>query len=154
MTGTMKLIKNLLFSQGSALSKALRLLLCGIVAIASSPPAGVLFAASSVTFVQSNSADPQSPQTTVSVKYLAAQKAGDLNVVVVGWNDSTSTVASVSDSSHNTYALAVGPTVLSGFGSQSIYYAQNIVAAAAGANTFTVTFATPAAFPDIRVLEY
>ena len=38
--------------------------------------------------------------------------------------------------------------------SQSIYYARNILAAAAGANTVTVQFSTGAAFPDIRILEY
>jgi chitodextrinase len=38
--------------------------------------------------------------------------------------------------------------------SQSIYYAKNIVSAAAGTNLVTVTFATPAAFPDIRIAEY
>jgi fibronectin type 3 domain-containing protein len=117
-------------------------------------PAATSSAATVITYVQSNSADPQSAQTSVAVKFNSAQAAGDLSVVVVGWNDSTATVASVSDSSHNSYALAVGPTVLAGFGSQSIYYAKNIAAAAAGANTVTVTFSPAAAFPDIRILEY
>ena len=49
---------------------------------------------------------------------------------------------------------AVGPTIVSGSLSQSIYYARNILAAAAGANTVTVQFSTGAAFPDIRILEY
>jgi hypothetical protein len=79
------------------------------------------FAASTITFVQANYADPQSPQTSVAVKFNAAQSAGDLSVVVVGWNDSTASVGSVSDSNHNNYTLAVGPTVLAGFGSQSIF---------------------------------
>ena len=52
------------------------------------------------------------------------------------------------------YTLAVGPTIQSGLASQSIYYAKNIVAAAAGANTVTVTFSTAAVAPDIRILEY
>src|SRR5205814_1959058 len=37
---------------------------------------------------------------------------------------------------------------------QSIYYADNILAAAAGANSVTVTFSAAEAFPDIRILEY
>jgi fibronectin type 3 domain-containing protein len=90
----------------------------------------------------------------VAVKFSSAQTAGDLIVVVAGWNDSTATVASVSDTSHNAYALAGAPTVLSGFASQSIYYAKNIAAAGPNGNTVTVTFATAAAFPDIRILEY
>ena len=38
--------------------------------------------------------------------------------------------------------------------SQSIYYAKNIVSAAAGANIVTVTFSTAAGNPDVRILEY
>ena len=107
-----------------------------------------------ITYVQGNFATPQTSQTTVTVPYTAAQIAGDLNVVVVGWNDSTAAVKGVTDSRGNTYALAVGPTIQSGYASQSIYYAKNIVSATAGANTVTVTFASAATNPDIRILEY
>lgn len=109
---------------------------------------------STISYVQGNYATPQSPQSTVSVGYSAAQAAGDLNVVSVGWNDSTATVTSVRDSSGNQYTRAAGPTVVSGYLSQSIYYAKNIHAAGAGANTVTVSFSTAAASPDIRILEY
>ncbi len=107
-----------------------------------------------IAFVQSNSATPQSPQTTVTVTYTAAQTLGNLNVVIVGWNDSTSIVGSVTDSRGNTYALAAAPVVQSATASQAIYYAKNISAAAAGANSVTVTFSVAAAFPDIRIAEY
>ena len=107
-----------------------------------------------IVYVQGNYATPQTPQTTVKVKFKAAQAGGDLNVVAVGWNDSTATVRAVKDTSGNTYTRAVGPTVISGLESQSIYYAKNIAAAAAGANTVTVTFSTAAVSPDIRILEY
>ena len=83
-----------------------------------------------------------------------AQKAGDLSVVIVGWNDTTAAVTPVTDTKKNVYQSAVGPTQLSGFLSQSIYYAKNIGAAGAGANAVTVTFNTAAAYPDIRILEY
>jgi hypothetical protein len=66
------------------------------------------------TYVQGNSAVPQSPLTTVTVPYKAAQGVGNLNVVIVGWNDSTSQVTSIADSKGNLYQLAVGPTVLTG----------------------------------------
>jgi fibronectin type 3 domain-containing protein len=111
-------------------------------------------ATSYISYVQGNYADPQSSPATVSVTYTAAQTAGDLNVVVVGWNDTTATVSSVTDTAGNVYTLAVGPTAISGVESQSIYYAKNIAAATAGANVVTVTFFVAAAFPDIRVLEY
>jgi uncharacterized membrane protein len=107
-----------------------------------------------ISYVQGNYATPQSPQTTVSVTYSSAQTAGDLNVVVVGWNDSNATVTRVADSKGNTYTRAVGPTVQSGVASQSIYYAKNIATASARTNTVTVTFSTAAAYPDIRILEY
>jgi hypothetical protein len=103
-----------------------------------------------IGFAQVAAATPQAPTATVSVKYPGAQTAGNLNVVVVGWNDTTSTVQSVKDSAGNNYSLAVGPTTGTGL-RQSIYYASNI---AAGSNTVTVTFNQAAAYPDVRILEY
>jgi hypothetical protein len=86
----------------------------------------------------------------VTVTYPGAQTGGDLNVVVVGWNDTTSTVQSVTDSAGNSYSLAIGPTSGTAL-RQSIYYASNIVG---GNNAVTVTFSQAAAYPDIRILEY
>src|SRR6266851_1730598 len=106
------------------------------------------------TFVQMNYATPQNPVSTVPVSFPAAQSAGNLNVVVVGWNDTAAQVASVIDSKGNSYQLAVGPTMRPGELTQSIYYAKNIAAAAAGANTVTVTFTVAAIWPDVRTLEY
>ncbi|MGB2591015.1 MAG: LamG-like jellyroll fold domain-containing protein, partial [Candidatus Acidiferrum sp.] len=107
-----------------------------------------------ISFVQASYATPQTSQTSVSVLYSAAQIAGDLNVVVVGWNNTSATVASVTDSSGNAYSLAIGPTKISGSITQSIYYAKNVAAAAAKANTVTIAFSGSAAAPDIRILEY
>ena len=108
----------------------------------------------SIAFVQLNYATPQSSVSTVSVPFKAAQSAGNLNVVVVGWNDTTSRVSSVTDTKGNAYQLAVGPAAVPGALTQSIYYAKNIVAAAAGANTVRVSFTAAALYPDIRILEY
>jgi hypothetical protein len=91
-------------------------------------------------YVQGNYATPQSKPKTVTVTYPSAQTAGDLNVVIVRWNDSTAQFNSVQDVSGNLYQSAIGPTVMTGQLSQSIYYAKNIKAAAVGANTVTVTF--------------
>ena len=114
---------------------------------------------SPINFVQVNANDATTATpasaSSVAIPYTAAQIAGDLNIVVVGWGDTTSTVSSVTDSSGNTYALAVGPTKSTAVpGTQSVYYASNVNAAAAGANTVTVTFNTAAAYPDIRIAEY
>ena len=67
-----------------------------------------------IKFIQGNYQVPHPSATSVAVTYTAAQSAGDLNVVVVGWNDATTTVSSVTDTSGNTYTLAVGPTVRPG----------------------------------------
>jgi Domain of unknown function (DUF1929)/Bacterial Ig domain/Glyoxal oxidase N-terminus/Fibronectin type III domain len=106
------------------------------------------------TFVQVASGMPQSSSVeSMVVTFAAAQTAGDLNMVIVGWNDATSTVSSVSDTSSNVYTLAAGPIAAGGL-SQSIYYAKNIAGAAKGANQVTVIFAPAAAFPDVRIVEY
>jgi len=132
----------------------MRLALLAVVGIVGWLQPSGLWAAPTITYVQGNYATPQTAQTTVKVTFTSAQAAGDLNVVVVGWNDGTVTVSSVADSRGNVYARAVGPTVQSGTASQSIYYAKNIASAAAGANAVTVTFSAAAAYPDIRILEY
>jgi hypothetical protein len=107
-------------------------------------------------YVQGNYAAPQTPQTTITVPYTAAQKAGDLNVVIVGWNDSTTQLTGLGDSVGNIYQLAVGPTVLAGTPglSQVIVFASNISGASAGANAVTLTFNAAATYPDVRILEY
>ena len=102
------------------------------------------------SFVQVKSATPQTPSGSVAVTYPLAQTAGNLNVVVVGWNDTTSTVSMVSDSLGNNYVLAIGPTTGTGL-RQSIYYAAGIKA---GSNTVTVRFNQAAVYVDVRVLEY
>src|SRR5207249_11940646 len=107
-----------------------------------------------IGFIQSNYSVPQTPQSTVTVNFAGAQSAGNLNVVIVGWNDSTASVISVNDSKGNPYNLAIGPTVRAGQASQSIYFAPNIAAASANSNIVTVRFSAAAVYPDVRVLEY
>jgi hypothetical protein len=106
-------------------------------------------------FVQGNYSTPQTSQATVAINYANPQITGDLNVIIVGWNDSTAAILNggVTDSSGNTYMLATGPTVQSGTASQAIYFAKNIVGST-GINTVTVNFSSAARAADIRVLEY
>ena len=113
-------------------------------------------AQTAIAFVQTNSVTPAPSATSMSVPFTAAQSAGNLNIVVVGWNDITHSVVSVTDSKSNIYVPAVGPTLNSAGGGlgQTIYYAKNIPAAAAGANTVTVTFSGATFYPDVRILEY
>jgi len=131
-----------------AFEAALALLLIGFGATTASA------ATSTIRYVQESYSCPQTAQTSVTVTYATAQTSGDLNIVAVGWDDSVTTVTSVTDTAGNTYALAVGPTVVSGVESHAIYYAKNIAAAAANANAVTVKFSDGAPYPDVRILEY
>ena len=85
--------------------------------------------------------------------YVQDQGAGNLNVVAIGFIDSTSTITSVTDSAGNVYQLAAPLKRGSGM-SQAIYYAKNIKAATAGANVVKVQFSGAVAYPDVRTLEY
>jgi hypothetical protein len=102
-------------------------------------------------YIQGNYATPQTGETTVSVPYKAAQLAGDINIVVVGWNNTTALVNSVTDAKGNVYKLALVATTFNGL-SQSIYYAKNI--GAAPTNSITVLLNASAAYLDIRIAEY
>jgi hypothetical protein len=103
--------------------------------------------------VQVNSQAPQNAVSSVTVTFSQAQRAGDLNVVAIGWNDTTSSVANVTDSVGNVYQVAVATARGQGL-SQTIYYAKNIGSAGPGTNTVTVSFNSPASIPDVRILEY
>lgn len=105
------------------------------------------------TFVQVSAATPQTPQTVVAATYADAQAAGDTNIVAVGWNDATATIASVVDAAGNVYHPALATFRGNGM-SQAIYYASNIQAASPGANQVTVTFDQAAVFVDLRLTEY
>ena len=105
-----------------------------------------------ISFVQAN-AGPSTLQawnSSVSVAYPSVQTAGDLNLVAVGWGDTTSAITSVTDSQGNVYLPAVGPTKAGGL-QQVVYYARNIVG---GSNRVTVSFNQAASYPDVRILEY
>ena len=134
-------------SVSSRLIVALAVILTSVVATAVSAAAQ----GGAIAFVQGTYAVPQTPQSTVSVTFGAAQGAGNLNVIAIGWSDTTATVTNVSDSAGNAYAPAIAPTTLPGQITHVIYYAKNI---RAGANTVTVTFSAAANYPDVRIVEY
>src|SRR6185437_2339386 len=103
-------------------------------------------------FVQENNNTVAETTASVDVTYGAPETAGNLNVVVVGWVDTSSSVTSVVDDNTNTYVLA-GTTSGNGI-TQAIYYARNIVLPTNNTPTITVQFNQPASFPDVRILEY
>ena len=103
-------------------------------------------------YIQGNAAAPGNPSVSVTVAYSTEQAAGDLNIVAVGWKDSTSQVQSVTDSVGNTYVPAAPPTLYPGIATQALYYAKNI--SGTTSNTVTVTFNAAVDSPNIRVAEY
>jgi hypothetical protein len=109
---------------------------------------------SAPALVQLNYATPQDASSSVGVVYVSPQQSGDLNVVVVGWDDITRSIASVSDSKNGTPYKVAAPTTRSSSNSQAIYYLPAIQAAPANSVTVTVAFDGPAAFPDVRIAEY
>jgi hypothetical protein len=75
-----------------------------------------------------------------------------VHTLVVGWNDTSSSVTWVVDDNTNTYIL-VGTTAGHGLW-QAIYYSRNMVLPNNVTPTMTVTFNQIAGFPDVRILEY
>ena len=108
-----------------------------------------------VHFIQANSASRTGTWTTTTVPYVSAQRAGDLNVVVVAWQDATGAeVASVTDSAGNVYVRTGPPISAAGVGTQAVYAASNVASAAAGANTVTITWTAAVTLLDVRLAEY
>ena len=105
-----------------------------------------------ISFVQTNSHTIKAA-SSVSAPYSLAQSAGDLNIVVVGWNDTTTSITSLQDSSGNSYSQA-GAAVKGTKITQAIFYAQNIKSAGAGSNKVTVKFSGSSSFVDLRIFEY
>ena len=107
------------------------------------------------TFVQqvNNSPDTGPSATFTTPAFTSPETAGDLNVVIVGWGDQTSSINSVTDSNSNTYILA--GTTGGDNNSEAIYYAKSISVATTTTPTITVTFNNSSlASADVRVLEY
>jgi hypothetical protein len=71
---------------------------------------------------------------------------------VIGWGDSTSGIAAVTDTAGNIYKLAVGATRSTRNASQAIYYAGSI--AASRSNTVKAIFNATVPAADIRIAEY
>jgi hypothetical protein len=113
------------------------------------PPLMVSTTGPGPTFVQAAYATPQTSETVVAATFADPETAGDANIVAIGWNDVSASIASVVDDAGNVYHPAVATARGNGL-SQAIYYAGNVAAA----TTVTVTFDQPAVFVDLRVAEY
>ena len=105
------------------------------------------------TFVQVAFATPQASQASVGATYAGDQTAGNTIILAIGWNDTSASIASVTDGAGNAYQPAVATFRGNGM-SQAIWYAPDIHAAAGGTNTVTVTFTQAAVFVDLRITEY
>lgn len=105
-----------------------------------------------INFIRGKSAVPTST-ATIAAAYSSAQTVGNMNNAVIGWDSSSITLKSLTDSQGNSYRLAVSYVDSTGI-TQAIYYAPNIAAAAAGENTVTATLSASTGWPDLRILEY
>lgn len=87
-----------------------------------------------------------------TVGFRLPEGAGNLNVVVIGWNDSTTTLApaAVTDDLGNIYAAA-GRAVAGNGLTQAIYYSANV---AGGWNHVHVHWNGVPSLPSVRILEY
>jgi hypothetical protein len=101
-------------------------------------------------FVQQIYAVPPSPVTQVSLTFPLAQTAGNANILAIGWNDTNANILGVTDLAGNTYQTAVSTYRGEGL-SQAIYFCPDI---RAGTNRLAVRFDRPAAYIDLRVVEY
>jgi hypothetical protein len=102
------------------------------------------------SLVQSKMNSSASSVSSMGLTVNSVQKAGDVNVVVIGWDSATGTISSVSDTAGNAYTLAM--PIARGTGvSLAIFYAKNIVAAQPNITAF---FSAAVASPDLRVAEY
>ena len=99
-----------------------------------------------IALVQYHFATGMGNQFTVT--YQSAQRAGDLNVIAVGW-EAASLITSLTDTAGNTYSTAAQTT--SGMTNETIYYSCNI--AAATNNHVTVQFSLQSPV-DLRIAEY
>lgn len=107
-----------------------------------------------INYIQRADAATGSSAASVPEQMTNPEGQGDLNVIVVGWGDTSTQVSSVSDTEGNTYVQAL-PVIQGTSLSQVIYYAKNIKGDGAGTpNTITVTFTGAASSPDVRYLEY
>jgi len=103
-------------------------------------------AASTPVYVQGATATSNTSGTTIAQAFAAPATAGNLIVVIVGWQ--TNTALTVTDSQGNSYAVATTAYDAVNGQSLSILYAAN---ARGGATTVTAGFG--AATPSVRRLE-
>ena len=116
---------------------------------------GSFSATAAPALVQYRNIAPSAGTKNTNVGFKAAQTAGNVNLVAVGWRDSTTSLASVTDTRGNTYRLVAGPTVIPGVATQAVYVAENILAAAAGGNIVKLAFSAPVTGGiDARIVEY
>lgn len=117
----------------------------------STPTGGAM----AIAYVQKNATTNGSgDQTSVTCNFASAQTVGNLIIVSITGNTRNSDVTSVTDTKGNTYAVA-NPWLQNDAGSvwNKVYYAKNIAAAAAGANTVTVAM-TSTNSSDVRIYEF
>ncbi len=128
---------------------------CGPFTLTTNTPVTVNYNAPTASapfqIVQTNATSSTGTNSTFGT-FSNAQTAGNTNIISVLWNDNTTTISSVTDSSGNVYTQASGtgcsPNNSAGLG-MAIYYSIGIAAAPANTNKYTVAMS---ASPSFRVV--
>ena len=113
--------------------------------------------AAQIRLMQVNDVQPDGAVHAATILLPDPQQPHDLNVVVVGWPDTVSSVTSIGDDAGNHYQLAVStvaPATLwtPAGATQDMYYAADIAPSAS--NAVTVSFSGGVVNIDLRVVEF
>jgi hypothetical protein len=88
----------------------------------------------------------------IQLDYQGAQTAGNTNIILIAWDDATTTLSGTPfDTKTNGYSL-IGSVASNGV-SMRAYIATSIATAAAGANTVTVQWSGSPSFPEVYLFE-
>jgi hypothetical protein len=136
--------------------RAPRLLLLGMTSCAALDSWSGFDGSPEIAAIQGHALVADGKVTSLAIPFDRPQLAGDLDVIAIGWYDTSIDVKSVTDSLHNVYRVAAKRTTLGGSDIlvQTIYYASGIAAASAGANIVTIEWTASTQAPDVRVAEY
>ena len=102
--------------------------------------------------VQSTSANYTGSVSTATATFTNAQTPGNLNVLKVGWDAASGSIAGVTDAAGNSYACTT-PEQANSLSAALCYAAPIVAYSAAGGNIITVNFTAAVASPDIVAEE-
>jgi hypothetical protein len=112
-----------------------------------------------ILLMQVNDVQPDGAVQTATIVFPDPQQSHDLNIVVVGWTNTVSSVMAIGDDAGNHYQRAVStmaPATLwmTAGATQDIYYAADIASSPSNAVTVNFSGGVPVPSIDLRVVEF